>query len=292
MLLLLIRLWVIVRRHNPDVYVPPAPPAIDLSRTHQMRSRHYRCNSLRQFQRYLGQCLKLVLGHFHKRRTNLAVFVAIAVSRSCPRSGRHEVGRQLVCPTQVPLWCRGCAYARHAMVCRKAPGRIDRHHALNDIVWRALNSAGVPSTKEPTGLCRQDGKRPDGLSLIPWQNGKPLVWDVTVVIFVSTLVDSERKSVKYNNLQQNHFFQPIAVENLGALSTSAMEFLNALGRRISSVSGEDRESTFLFQRISVNIQRFNSVLLQILLQFSHVVTQSLLFLTFVSNSRDLLYYLG
>ena len=67
---------------------------------------------------------------------------------------------------------------------------------------------------------------------------------------------AERKSVKY--LQQNRFFQPIAVENLGALSTSAMEFLNALGRRISSVSGEDRESAFLFQRISVNIQRFNS----------------------------------
>ena len=67
--------------------------------------------------------------------------------------------------------------------------------------------------KEPTGLCRQDGKRPDGLSLIPWQNG--LVWDVTVV---STLADSyvavasresglvaeqaaERKSVKYIDLQ-------------------------------------------------------------------------------------------
>jgi len=53
----------------------------------------------------------------------------------------------------------------------------------------------------------------------------------------------------------------LTVENLGALSTSAVEFLNALGRRVSSVSGEDRESAFLSQRISVNIQRFNSVLL-------------------------------
>jgi len=40
-----------------------------------------------------------------------------------------------------------------------------------------------------------------------------------------------------------------------------MEFLNALGRGISSVYGEDRELAFLFQRISVNIQCFNSVLL-------------------------------
>ena len=30
-------------------------------------------------------------------------------------------------------------------------------------------------------------KRPDGLTLIPWQAGKPLTWDVTVV---STLADS------------------------------------------------------------------------------------------------------
>ena len=34
-----------------------------------------------------------------------------------------------------------------------------------------------------------------------------------------------------------------------------------MGRRISFVSGEDRESQFLFQRISVAIQRFNAVLL-------------------------------
>jgi len=72
---------------------------------------------------------------------------------------------------------------------------------------------------------------------------------------------AERKSVKYIDLQQNQIFQPIAVENLDALSTSAMEFLKALGRRIYSVSGKDRESAFLFQRISVNIQRFNSILL-------------------------------
>ena len=31
------------------------------------------------------------------------------------------------------------------------------------------------------GLDRQDGKRPDGLTLIPWHGGRSLVWDVTVV---------------------------------------------------------------------------------------------------------------
>jgi len=37
--------------------------------------------------------------------------------------------------------------------------------------------------------------------------------------------------------------------------------LRDLGRRISHISGDDREVLFLFQRISVTIQRFNSVLL-------------------------------
>ena len=53
--------------------------------------------------------------------------------------------------------------------------------ALNDIVWRAFTSAGIPAIKEPPGLARTDGKRPDGLSLIPWHGGKSVTWDVTVV---------------------------------------------------------------------------------------------------------------
>jgi len=41
--------------------------------------------------------------------------------------------------------------------------------------------------KEPSGLFCSDGKRPDGLTLIPWQRGLSLTWDVTVA---TTLVDS------------------------------------------------------------------------------------------------------
>ena len=51
--------------------------------------------------------------------------------------------------------------------CRK----LARHHALNELVARAMASADIPFRR----------KRPDGLSLIPWQAGKPLTWDVTVV---------------------------------------------------------------------------------------------------------------
>jgi len=40
----------------------------------------------------------------------------------------------------------------------------------------------IPSRKSqvPTGLLWTDGKRPDGVSLVPWQSGKSICWDVTV----------------------------------------------------------------------------------------------------------------
>jgi len=58
---------------------------------------------------------------------------------------------------------------------------------------------------------------------------------------------SEQKAEKYHNLSSYQIFQPIAMENLGAFSSSSLEFLRELGRRLGS--------------LSVAIQRFNSVLL-------------------------------
>jgi len=78
------------------------------------------------------------------------------------------------------------AQGLHAMVCKKVPGRIARHQVLNDIIWRSC-FASISATKKPSGLVRQDGKRPDGLTLIPWQGGRSLACDVTVV---STLAQS------------------------------------------------------------------------------------------------------
>jgi len=72
------------------------------------------------------------------------------------------------------------SFGRHRLVCKLAPGRTVRHHHLNDVIARSLASAGVPVSKEPSGLSRSDGKRPDGLTLIPWRAGRSLMWDVTV----------------------------------------------------------------------------------------------------------------
>lgn len=192
---------------------------------------------------------------------------------------RVAVGIRLGLPICVPHQCQ-CgelvdAYGIHSFVCKRASGRTARHHALNELVARAFGSAGIPVTKEPNGLSRSDGKRPDGLSLIPWQEGKPLCWDVTVICPLANSylqsatasagavaeLAATRKVAKYSILEDQYIFQPIAVESLGPMNWEARKFLADLGRKISRVSGDDRETTFLFQRISVLLFRFNSVLL-------------------------------
>ena len=111
--------------------------------------------------------------------------------------------------------------------------------------------------------------------MVPWKEGKPLTWDVTVVCSLAdSYVDASardagsaaelvalRKIDKYSALEKTHFFQPIAVESLSPMNIAAYSFLAELGRKISDVSGDDRESSYLFRRISVLIQRYNAILL-------------------------------
>ena len=91
--------------------------------------------------------------------------------------------------------------------------------------------------KEPSGLDRQDGKRPDGLTLIPWHGARSLVWDVTVVSQLAasyvdraatdagTVADmrATRKTKKYSTLSSAYRFEPIAVENLGVFSSTTLQ---------------------------------------------------------------------
>ena len=161
----------------------------------------------------------------------------------------------------------------HGFVCRKAMGRSMRHHTINDIIWRALLKADVPSVKEPTGLFRSDGKRPDGATLIPWTGGRYLAWDATVVHTCAasyitppasltgpaSVQAANRKIQKYGGLPASYIFQPVAIETLGPFEPSASAFISEIGNRISSISGEKRETIFLFQRLSICIQRYNLV---------------------------------
>ena len=53
----------------------------------------------------------------------------------------------------------------------------DTISSVNSVIQRALSAAGVPSHLEPSGLVRSVGKKPDGVTMVPWKSEKPLVWD-------------------------------------------------------------------------------------------------------------------
>ena len=124
-------------------------------------------------------------------------------------------------------------------------------------------------------MVRGDGKRPDGLTLMPWQSGRCATWDVTVVDTLGAAYLSQsaitaasaaetaatRKRVKYAVIEQTHDFIPVALETLGPMSASAVEFIEDIGHKLKEVTSDPRETQFLFQRLSVAIQRFNVVCL-------------------------------
>ena len=64
---------------------------------------------------------------------------------------------------------------------------------------------------------------------------------------------------KYGQLALSYTFIPVAVETLGPINNAGLEFLSDLGRRISQVSNDHHDSAFVFQHLSVLIQRFNAV---------------------------------
>ena len=69
----------------------------------------------------------------------------------------------------------------HRLSCNKmASGRLARHGAVNDLLSRALQQAGVANSKEPRNLSPNDQLRPDGLTHEPWSRGQQMIWDVSV----------------------------------------------------------------------------------------------------------------
>jgi len=70
---------------------------------------------------------------------------------------------------------------------------------------------------------------------------------------------ADRKCSKYTELSSTHEFQPVAVESHGPLSDATASFFEELGRKISDRSGELLEAQFLFRRVSMLVQRLNSI---------------------------------
>ena len=191
---------------------------------------------------------------------------------------RVAVALRIGAPISQPHQCRHCqapvdSLATHGLSCRYSVGRHPRHRSVNDLLKQAFGSAGIPSVTEPTGLSRSDGRRPDGMTLVPWLRGRALVWDYTCV---DTMANSNievssaeaggaaekafhKKENKYVEISKDYIFIPVAMETFGAWAAESLSFVRDLGRRIAKRTGEPRSSAFLLQRISIAVQKANSV---------------------------------
>ena len=96
----------------------------------------------------------------------VAISLCLGSTLCCPHSCQH-------CGAEVDR------LGLHRLSCKKSEGCHYHHSMINDIVHRALTSAQVPSRLEPSSLTCFNSKRPDGVTMVPWKNGKPLIWDAT-----------------------------------------------------------------------------------------------------------------
>ena len=63
---------------------------------------------------------------------------------------------------------------------------------------------------------------------------------------------------KYSTLMDSFLFVPVGFETLGHWGPAALKFLQTVGQRIKESSFEGRASAFLYQRLSIAIQRGNA----------------------------------
>ena len=189
-----------------------------------------------------------------------------------------SVGLRLGVPLCRPHLCRQCGipvdeFATHGLSCMKSQGRHPCHNALNEIIQRSLASAGVPSQREPHDLSRLDGKRPDGVSMIPWSCGRPLVWDATCSDTFAKAYKSiassragavadraeMQKARMYSRLEASHLFAPVAVETSGAFGSETLCFLKQIASRLRLKTGDSLSFSYLIQRLSVAVQQGNAL---------------------------------
>src|SRR6266536_3966915 len=140
-------------------------------------------------------------------------------------------------------------------------------------MYLLCKSAGVTTVREPPGLLRSDNKRPDGLTIMPWKRGRCLLWDATCPdTFAPSHLDETsntpgaaaekadvRKRTKYAELVNTYDFVTVALETTGTYNSGAAELIGTLGRMISDQKKDPRRTSYLWQQISVAIQRGNAM---------------------------------
>lgn len=183
-----------------------------------------------------------------------------------------RLGLPLVQEVPCPCGTTNDRLGHHRLSCRTlASGRLSRHNAVNDLLSRALQQAGVANSKEPRNLSPIELIRPDGLTNEPWSRGQQMIWDVSIrdtfaisyrgiarnARGVSAKGEQDKKS-KYVTLLGDYCLVPFIIDSTGVWGEAALGLAREIGRRIAARSGDKRAAAFIRQRIAIEVQRGNA----------------------------------
>ena len=166
--------------------------------------------------------------------------------------------------------CGAMVHAKefHGLSCKRSAPRQIRHAQMNDITWRSVKKAQYPAVQKPVDCHGRtektewgnddsmDEREAVGLGRdYPRYVCELLYWRDIDENDSSGRQSEENKTTKYIDLAKTHHSVPIAIETGGAWNKLALEFITELGRRISSVTQELRETQFLFQLLLISFQK-------------------------------------
>ena len=189
----------------------------------------------------------------------------------------YAVGMPPLCPK-----CHKSSDRRghHAMSCATTSDRIIKHDTVCDIVAGKGKEAGLHTQREVRNIVPDSRARPGDVVMYNWEGGRTVALDITVVSPVAETVVREAADeggaaaaaaelLKDDKAleacaQQDIDFLPLALESFGGWGKLALTFFRKLGRLIAQRSGrpESLETRYMFQSMSVALQRGNAIMIQ------------------------------
>ena len=127
------------------------------------------------------------------------------------------------------------------------------------------------SVLELLGLAPDDGKRPDGVTVLPFERCLPMAWDATITHTCSSSNLHEtavlagagaaaakvRKEAKYSSLADRVQFRDVEIETIGAFGPSAHRLVDEIAGRIESRTGVAGARVILYRHIAAAVQTGN-----------------------------------
>ena len=182
----------------------------------------------------------------------------------------HRLGCKACEPHTCPCGKAVDARGLYGLCCWRSGPRHQRHHQMNNIVWKAITRAQIPATRvRQSHTARWKTSRwhhNDHIATLGTRQahsmGRHSSWHLCWVAHRS---DCQRSmlSCKQGSSEQDcklwhalclwHCLQ-VAVETADSWNQSAIELIQEIGRCITAVMEDTREAMFLFQCLAIALQ--------------------------------------